>query len=300
MKPALTTQTAALRQFALKVMLSIAFWSLFSLISMAQDLVLNPDLEGANCAEFPSPLNCLENTLASIDADLGFYQGLSAAKKAQFKAEYCLQLTFAYSRKDNYQRARHYLRRAEQALNEMTSEESALRQPELKTIYEQYAAYLCEVDSDNSCPETTVESGTEISEMIVTAAAYRPKEAVESVETASAENDLYSDLLEVLRAYIKKNPLSDEFRSASASDSCVLQIRSSVSTKEKTLDCFLAHSAHIDLVGIKMMGIAKDIRYDPAFAENFVAMTILIRPGDKEEVTYSNGKYYVYYPVRTN
>lgn len=300
MEPVRTTKTAALRQYTLKVMLSIVFWSLFPLISMAQDITLNPDLEGSNCAEFSSPTNCLENTLASIDADLGFYQGLSAAKKAQFKAEYCLQLTFAYSRKGNYQRARHYLRRAEQALDEMKSQESVQRQPELRAIYEQYATYLCEVDPDNSCPETTVESGTEISEMIVTATTYRPKESVESVETMPAENDLYSDLLEVLRTYIKKNPLSEEFRSASASDSCVLQIRSSVSTNEKTLDCFLAHSAHIDLVGIKMMGIAKDIRYDPAFAENFVDMTILIRPGKKEEVTYSNGKYYVYYPVRAN
>lgn len=300
---------------------------LSSFSALGQDYSLHPDLAGyKDCGQLENPLSCLENTLKSIDSDQGYYSQFSENRRKQFKAEYCMQLAYTYRQVDRSDLVRKNLELAAGYLKGM----------DLSTLNEDFKSYLGvkellvdfvndEYRDESSSPDNGSEDFqrivdlmkdfTDLSEVSVSAAKTEeveqpqvPEIVHEKPEERKAEfsnqfareekvKEYDNKLLEYLRAYLNKNPLSEEFIKTHASDSCVIQIHRLASGSGSSLDTYVSYTNHMEQIGMHLMGISKEIKYNGDLPEFDVKMTILVRPSNYSSVSMRHGKFYVYYAI---
>lgn len=303
LKMTTTTNSYFSRALTLPLMLSFCVFTNLSVFGQTK-CKLNPNLEGyQSCGPMDNPISCLENTITSIDADEGFYSSFGEIKKGIYKAEYYMQLAYIYKQFDNKEMEFNNLRKAQESLFSIHSNDNlgSTRADKLREMILEQLKRHCEdplpknkelCDSlirllDNK-PEPETDTEMEIS-------FDSSEKEYKSEIPSSTESAVNSYLLESLRKYMKTHPLSWNFTSMHASDSCVLEISKTTDPNLHILDCYLAHSYYTDELGEEMMGIAKEIDYTVISGNGKIDMTILFKPNNSDEITLKNGIFYVYY-----
>ncbi len=281
----------------IKERIHVVLFLFLPLLAFSQEYKLHPELKGYDgCGKRKNPLACLENTLSSIEHDLGFYASLDRNGEAFYTAQYCLQIAYVYRQLGFGKKSLEYLVKAKDAFDKIDPEFDQQKTGVVGLVLVTELDEYCSMNSASECDEWFGVQQAAVSSS--------DKEAEERVETELINPSVMeqpiggkveSSLLRSLEKFLAQNPISYEFMKTHASDSCVIHITHRSSNSEHVLDTYLEHSWHVKLVGQHLMGIAKEIKYDESVEEDHVDMTILVRPDSKDTVMFNDGKFYVYY-----